>query len=521
MSQLAQRLAALSPEKLMLLERRVKERNGGVSPPAAPQVQNENIRALSIAQARLWFLDQLEPGSAAYNIPAAVMLPGQMSVEALRWSLNEIVRRHEVLRTRFMSVDGGPAQVIMPDLQLELPVHDLRGVPESERQADVARLSGEEARRPFDLSSGPLLRAQLLRVTDEQMVLLLTMHHIISDGWSVGIFFRELSALYEAWHQGRRESPLAELAIQYADYAQWQRERLSGAALAELLGYWREQLAGAPGVLELPLDRVRPAMQSFRGEMRMFQLGEEITRRLRELSQRQGVTLFMTLLAAFKVLLYRYTGQEDIVVGTPIAGRNRAEIEALIGFFINSLVLRTKLNGNPSFVEVLQRVREVTLGAYEHQDLPFEKLVEELQPERSMSHAPLFQVVFSLQNAPTMGGPADGGETPANTSDEAPQVHTSTSKFDLTVSAADVGRNLMGTFEYNTDLFEAATIDRMMDQYRRLLEAVVDHPEQRLSDIRLITETETGGFDVSDFPDAELRQINFESLVEKIRQVDA
>src|SRR5215212_2362064 len=452
------------------------------------------IFPVSFAQERLWLLDQLEPDQAVYNIPAAVMLPAQMNVEALRWSLNEIVRRHEVLRTRFMSVDGEPAQVIMPSLQLELPVHDLRGVPESERQADVARLSGKEARRPFDLSSGPLLRAQLLRVTDEQMVLLLTMHHIISDGWSVGIFFRELSALYEAWHRGRRESPLPELAIQYADYAQWQRERLSGAALAELLGYWREQLAGAPGVLELPLDRVRPAVQSFRGETRMFQLGEELTRRLRELSQRQGVTSFMTLLAAFKVLLYRYTGEEDIVVGTPIAGRNRAEIEALIGFFTNSLVLRTKLSDKPRFVDLLQRVRAVTLGAYEHQDLPFEKLVEELQPERSLSHNPLFQVLFSLQNNPTLA--ALGNQQPA--AGQVPEVNTGSAKFDLALMMSEAGAELSGGFEYNTDLFEAATIERLEGHYRQLLEAIVREPEQRVTALRLLTDSEV----------AQLRQWN-------------
>jgi len=472
----------------------------------------------SFAQARLWFLDQLEPGSAVYNIPAAVALPGHVNAEVLQWVLSEIVRRHEVLRTRFVSVDGDPAQVILPYLNIELPVVDLRSVPAEQRQAEVTRLSDAEARRSFDLGQGPLMRAQLLRVTDEQQVLLLTMHHIISDGWSVGIFFRELSLLYEAACQGRR-SPLPELPIQYADYAQWQRERLSGTALAELLDYWRKQLTGAPGVLELPLDHVRPAVQSFRGELRAFQLGEELTRRLRELSQRQGVTLFMTLLAAFKVLLYRYTGEEDLVVGTPIAGRNRAEIEGLIGFFINSLVLRTKLSGNPSFVEVLKRVREVTLGAYEHQDLPFEKLVEELQPERSLSHAPLFQIVFSLQNAPTMA--ADNSQTAPEASDEAPQLHTSTSKFDLTVSTAEMGKNLMGTFEYNTDLFEGATIERMMGHYRRLLEAVVDNPKQRLSDIRLITDTETGGYGLSDFPDAELSQMDFENLVQGLRNAEA
>jgi len=298
-----------------------------------------------------------------------------------------------------------------------------------------------------------------------------------------------LSLLYEAAYQGRR-SPLPELPIQYADYAQWQRERLSGVKLAELLGYWRKQLAGAPVVLELPLDKVRPAVQSFRGEVRTFQLGVELTRRLRELSQRRGVTLFMTLLAAFKVLLYRYTGEEDLVVGTPIAGRNRAEIEGLIGFFTNSLVLRTKLSGSPNFVELLQRVREVTLGAYEHQDLPFEKLVEELQPERSLSHNPLFQVFFSLQNNPTLATVGSDKEAVEKALREMPELNTGSAKFDLALMMSEMGEQLIGGFEYNTDLFEAVTIARMEGHYRRLLDAILADPERSITQLPLLSDNE-------------------------------
>ena len=444
---------------------------------------------VSFAQERLWLLDQLEPDRAVYNVPSAVTLPGNVNADVLRRALNEIVKRHEVLRTKFMSVDGKPSQVILPSLNIELPVHDLRNMSAGQRQAEVARLTEAEARRPFDLSQGPLLRAQLLRVTNEQNLLLLTMHHIISDGWSVGIFFRELSLLYEAAYRGQRSS-LPELPIQYADYAQWQRERLSGTTLAELLGYWRNQLAGAPVVLELPLDKVRPPVQSFRGEVRTFQLGVELTRRLRELSQRSGVTLFMTLLAAFKVLLYRYTGEEDLVVGTPIAGRNRAEIEGLIGFFTNSLVLRARLSGNPSFAEFLQRVREVTLGAYEHQDLPFEKLVEELQPERSLSHNPLFQVFFSLQNNPTLATVGSDTEAAEKALREMPEVNTGSAKFDLALMMSEMGEQLIGGFEYNTDLFEPATIARMEGHYRRLLDAILADPQRTITQLPLLSDNE-------------------------------
>jgi amino acid adenylation domain-containing protein len=447
------------------------------------------IFPVSFAQERLWLLDQLEPDRAVYNVPSAVTLPGNVNADVLRRALNEIVKRHEVLRTKFMSVDGKPSQVILPSLNIELPVHDLRNMSAGERQAEVARLTEAEARRPFDLSQGPLLRAQLLRVTNEQNLLLLTMHHIISDGWSVGIFFRELSLLYEAAYRGQRSS-LPELPIQYADYAQWQRERLSGTTLAELLGYWRNQLAGAPVVLELPLDKVRPPVQSFRGEVRTFQLGVELTRRLRELSQRSGVTLFMTLLAAFKVLLYRYTGEEDLVVGTPIAGRNRAEIEGLIGFFTNSLVLRARLSGNPSFAEFLQRVREVTLGAYEHQDLPFEKLVEELQPERSLSHNPLFQVFFSLQNNPTLATVGSDTEAAEKALREMPEVNTGSAKFDLALMMSEMGEQLIGGFEYNTDLFEPATIARMEGHYRRLLDAILADPQRTITQLPLLSDNE-------------------------------
>ncbi|HYH79110.1 MAG TPA: amino acid adenylation domain-containing protein, partial [Longimicrobium sp.] len=359
-----------------------------VLPPVVP-VERTGALPLSFAQERLWFLDRLEPGSTTYNIPAAWRLGGALDAAALERALGEIVRRHEALRTVFAEVDGSPVQVIAPFGGFALPVEDLSG--DSDREAALGRRAGEEARRAFDLSAGPLFRAALLRLGDEDHVLLLSMHHIVTDGWSMGVLFRELSALYAAYREGG-ESPLADLAVQYADHAVWQREQLEGEVLDRQLSYWRERLAGAPELLELPADRPRPPVQTYRGASVPVQLSPELLERLQALGRSEGATLYMTLLGAFQVLLSKYSGSEDVVVGSPIAGRTRGEVEELIGLFLNTLVLRTDLSGDPSFRELLGRVREATLGAYEHQEVPFEKLVAELQPERSLSHSPLFQV---------------------------------------------------------------------------------------------------------------------------------
>ena len=350
---------------------------------------------LSFAQQRLWFLDQYEPNSSVYNIPSALRLKGSLDIAALEQSLNEIVRRHESLRTTFAAVDGEPLQLIAPALRMSVPITDLTHHSASDREHEAQRLATEQAREPFDLSQGPLLRVLLLCLGQDDHVLVLSMHHIVSDGWSRGVFYHELSMLYQAYTQGN-PSPLSELPIQYADFAVWQRQWLQGEVLEDQLSYWKKQLAGAPALLQLPTDRPRPAVQSYRGAVQSIELSQELTQGLQALSARQGVTLFMTLLAVFQTLLYRYTGQNDIVVGSPIANRNRAEIEGLIGFFVNTLVLRTDLSGNPTFKELLTRVRETALGAYTHQDLPFEKLVEELHPQRSLSRSPLVQVLFNL-----------------------------------------------------------------------------------------------------------------------------
>ncbi|HEU4556305.1 MAG TPA: non-ribosomal peptide synthase/polyketide synthase [Longimicrobium sp.] len=448
-----------------------------VLPPVVP-VERTGALPLSFAQERLWFIDRLEPGSATYNIYAPLRLMGAVDERALEQSLSEIVRRHEALRTSFAEVDGSPVQVIAPFGGFALPVENLSGLSEADREAAVRRCVGEEAARPFDLAAGPLFRAALLRLGDEDHVLLLSMHHIASDGWSMGVLFREFSVLYAAYREGR-ESPLPELPVQYGDYAVWQREQLEGEVLDRQLAYWRGRLAGAPELLELPTDHPRPPVQTHRGATVPVELSLELLERLQALGRSEGTTLYMTLLGAFQVLLSKYAGSEDVVVGSPIAGRTRAEVEALIGFFVNTLVLRTDLSGDPSFRKVLGRVREATLGAYEHQELPFEKLVAELQPDRSLSHSPLFQVSFTLQNAEGGGGALPGLRVGGV--DSALEI----AKFDLSLAFTATPQGLRGALNYSTDLFERGTIERMLGHLERVLEQVADNPDMRLSRLAL------------------------------------
>ena len=453
-----------------------------LAPPILPVPRNGDL-ALSFAQQRLWFFDQLEPGLSAYNIPAAVRFQGPLNLAALERSLNEIVKRHESLRTTFGKVDGRPTQVIAPTLTIKLPVVDLRKLPASEQEAEVRRLVTAEAQRAFDLSQGPLIRCTVLRLGDEEHVGLLTMHHIISDGWSTGILVREVATLYVAFCAGG-SSPLPALPIQYADFAHWQRQWLQGEVLETQIAYWKKQLANAPALIDLPTDHPRPAVQTFRGAHQSLVLPKHLQEGFKTLSRQEGVTLFMTLLAAFKVLLYRYTSQDDLIVGTPIANRNRLETEGLIGFFVNALVLRTDLSGNPSFRELLRRVREVCLGAYGHQDLPFDRLVEELHVKRDLSRNPLFQVMFVMHNAPLRTV-----ELPGLTLSPV-EGDSETAHFDLTLQIMDTEQGLTAAFVYNTDLFEAGTIARMLGNFQTLLEAMVADPEQRLSDLPLLTEAE-------------------------------
>jgi amino acid adenylation domain-containing protein len=465
-----------------LVERELRAAPAAGAPGLGP-VERGGELPLSFAQQRLWFLDQLEPGSSAYHIPIALRFEGQLDVAALGRSIEEVVRRHESLRTTFRFQAGGPVQVVRPAGAVELPVTDLSHLPAEGREAEARRLAIEEARKTFDLTRGPLVRAGLLRLAAEEHVALLTMHHIVSDGWSMGVLVKEVAALYEAFAAGQ-ESPLPELPIQYPDYAAWQREWLQGEALEEQLSYWREKLAGAPPVLELPTDRPRPAVQTFRGAREQFTLPATLAAELAELSRGEGVTLFMTLLAAWQALLSRYARQQDVVVGTPVAGRSRPELEPLIGFFVNTLALRTDLSGNPTFRELLGRVREVCLGAYAHQEVPFEKLVEELQPQRNLSHAPLFQVMLVLQNQPQEAVELPGLRI------SAVRGENLTAKFDLTLILEERAGELAGVLEYNSDLFDAGTAARMAAQFRTLLDGVAADPDRRLARVSLLDEAE-------------------------------
>ena len=485
MNDFDERIAHLSPEKQQLLLQRLAQR--GAQPEdnlSIPRRAETTLPLLSYAQERLWFLDRLDPGQAVYNIPLLLRLRGHLHLVALEASLNEIVGRHEALRTTFQVVDGHPVQIIAPASSLSLPVIDLAGVSEPARRTAAQRHTTEQAQRPFDLAQGPLFRAMVLRLSAEEHELLLVMHHSVSDGWSLGVLRQELTAVYTAFRAGQ-PSPLPALPIQYADYSVWQRQWLHGQEIEKQRAYWREQLADAPPILALPTDRPRPAVQTYRGTTYRVLFPQELIERLHVLRQQTGTTLFMTLLGVFQILLWRYTGQEDVVVGSPIAGRTRTEEEGLIGFFVNSLVLRTDLSGNPSFREVLERVREVCLGAYAHQDLPFEKLVEDLQPVRSLSHSPLCQVSFNLHNALTAGA-----ISLPELQIEQELIDPQTAMFDLSLLVEERGEGLEVTVEYSTDLFEVATIRRLVGHWQTLLESVTAAPDQPIATLPLLTEGE-------------------------------
>ena len=485
MDELNKRISGLSPAKRALLEQRLKESGAKLTTKdtITPRADRRFARA-SFSQQRLWFLQQLELNDASYNVPRAIRLTGSLDVEALRRTLAEIVQRHDVFRTHFVNVDGLLKQIVTQD-PIPFTVTDLSKLPPNARESQTDQLVAAEARRPFDLAHGPVLRTSLLRLGEQEHILLLTSHHIVSDAWSAEILFRELQELYDAFVSGK-PSPLSPLPVQYADFAEWQREWLQDHVLEEQLAYWRKRLAGVSDVLALPTDRPRPPVQTFRGAHKSFTLPGTLSEQVANVSRSHGATTFMTLLAAFAVLLDRYTGQEDIVVGSPIAGRNRPEVEGLIGFFLNTLVLRSDLSGNPSFSDLLTRVREVALEAYAHQELPFEKLVEELEPERSLRYSPLFQVMFSLHrvartNLSLLGLTLEHLYTGSNTS-----------KFDLSLFVSEstdvIAGGLVCTAEYNTDLFDEATIERLLEHYQRILEAAVARPELRVSELPLLTE---------------------------------
>src|SRR5579871_518387 len=443
----------------------------------------QSVAPLSYPQVRVWFIDQLEPESTVYIIPLAWRFRGDLDKAALQTAVNEIIRRHEALRTTFAFVEGAPLQRIHAPSPLPLQVVDLQSLAPEQREKEALRQLQEASRRPFDLRQGPVFRAALFQLAVEEHLFLLTMHHIVSDGWSQGILLRELATLYNAFRAGK-SSPLPELPVQYADYALWQRELLQGEVLERQASYWKSQLAGAPTLLELPTDRPRPHLQTSRGAILRRELSPELTQKLKALGQQEEATPFMTLLAAFQALLSRYSGQDQILVGTPIANRTQPEMEGLIGFFLNTLVLRGDLSGDPNFREFLRRVRETALGAYAHQDLPFEKLVEELQPERSLSHAPIFQVMLIFQNAPREVLDLEGLKV------ESLRNEGVTAKFDLLLAMSDSGGKLRMGLEYNTDLFDRQTIQRLLSHFEVLLEGIVEDPEQKLSRLPLLTGAE-------------------------------
>ena len=450
--------------------------------PSIQPVSRDQRLPLSYAQQRLWFLEEMG-SQAAYNMPAVLEITGKLDLAALQQTLSEIVRRHESLRTTFANEAGTPYQCIQPPTDVALPVVDLQSLSGESQQAEVKRLCEAEAMHPFHLQHDLLMRAQVLRLAEERCLLLLTLHHIASDGWSIGVLVKELATLYAAFSQGQ-PSPLPELAIQYADFALWQRDYLQGEILQQQLAYWQSQLADAPALLQLPTDRPRPAQQSFQGDLVTSAIEAGLTQRLRQLSQAHGATLYMTLLAAFQILLARYSGQQEVVVGSPIANRHREELEPLIGFFVNTLALRADLRDNPTFLALLAQVKVTTQAAYEHQDLPFERLVEEIAPERNLQHNPLVQVMFALQNAP-MGE----WELPGVQVKMAATAIQST-RFDLEVHCWELGDSLQVSAIYNRDLFEVATIHRLLGHFQSLLAGIIAQPQATVAELPLLTTAE-------------------------------
>ncbi|HYG65959.1 MAG TPA: condensation domain-containing protein, partial [Thermoanaerobaculia bacterium] len=481
-----------APTVAALAERVERARGGGgtegvvAAPPIVPVPRphgEDSALPLSFAQQRLWFLDRFEPGGFAYNVPLAMRLAGPLDAGTLARCLDEVVRRHEVLRTTFAERGGSPVQVIAAELALPLPVIDLGRLPEREREAEVRRLAVAQARQPFDLAAGPLLRWALLRLASEEHVMLATAHHIVSDAWSMGVLAGELGALYAAFSRGEA-SPLPALPVQYADFAAWQRRWLAGARLEWELAYWRQRLAGAPRALDLPLDRPRGEVRGRHGESVPVLLSPSLTAALTELARSEGATLFMTLLSAFQALLGRWSGQDDVLVGTPVAGRSRRELEGLIGFFVNTLVLRADLAGAPPFRELLQRARVTALDAFAHQELPFEQLVEAVAPERDLSRSPLFQVMFALQNVPV-----ERIAIPGLTLSPIP-LEPGVAKFELTLALREEEGGLAGSLEYDADLFDGSTAALLLTHLTGFLEAVAADPGQKIDEVPLLVPAE-------------------------------
>ncbi len=481
MRDLNERIAALSPEQRALFEAKLKKK--GLSKPqphVIPRRKQQNYCRLSFDQERIWAVDRMEPGNPAYNIFSVSRLAGALDTALMERALNEIVRRHEILRTTFTTTpEGEPRQYIAPSLHVPLELVDLRELPASERELKATRLVNEETARPFDLARGPLVRFNLIRVADDEYILHYTLHHTVTDRWSADVIETEMVALYMAFDEGR-PSPLPELPIQYADFSEWQRDWLQDEVLEEQVAYWRRQLEGVPYVLNVPSDRPRPPVQTYNGARRTIHLPRHVLDALKALTREEHATMFMTGLAFYKTLLYRYTQQEDILVGVAVANRNRPETLPLIGYFLNMLVLRTNFAGDPTFREVLRREKEGAVGAFAHGEFPFARLVQELRPEPDPSRNPLFQVAYIyLDFAPTTDA-AMAGITPSRV-----QWDNGSSRFDMTLALTDLVDTFEVQFEYNTDLFDAATIDRMLSDFARMVDEVIANPDTNVSRLRI------------------------------------
>ncbi|MEA2174981.1 MAG: hypothetical protein QOD00_2573 [Blastocatellia bacterium] len=487
MKDISERISALSPEQRALFEARLKQK--GLHAPQSQTIprrkdRNSNICAASIDQERLWFIDQLQPGNTAYNIFNASRIRGSLNVPVMERVINELIQRHEVLRTTLKSIDGLPVQVITPRLEISLPPQDLQHLPEEERDAEALRLTTEEFARPFDLEAGPLVRVGLLRLSEDDHLLQVNMHHAITDRWSFAVFEKELAVLYQSFASGQ-PSPLPELPIQFADYAVWQRERMRGEEYKTDLAYWRQQLAGAPFVLDFPTDFPRPPIQNFQGARVYVSYPKAVLDGLKELSRREGVTMFMTLMAAFKTLIYRYTNQDDILISTPIGTRVRPETENLVGYLLNLLVIRTRLDGNPTFRELLKREQESSVGAFAHQEIPFGKLVQELKPKQDPSRNPIAQVAFLYLDFPEATAMQFLGLTASHI-----DIDNGASRFDITLAMTETPDGFTLSIEYIRDLYERARMERLAAHFEQLLEGIIRHPDARINDLPLLTHGE-------------------------------
>jgi len=440
---------------------------------------------LSYSQEQLWFMDKLQPGSPLYNIPLYVPVQGRLDLAALKKALATLTGRHDMLRVHFATRNDAPVQIVEPHVAVELPIDDLSALRPDERNVALGQRLNAEVQTPFDLSAGVCVRYRLFRLDALNHLLSVTMHHIVTDAWSLGVFVSELNRTYDAYRRGERQPPLPPLFVEYSDYAQWQRANLRGLRLTKLVNYWTTQLAGAPPVLRLPTDRPRPQDQSFTGTVAGFMFDDELSEALLAASRQQRVTLFMLLLACYYTLLYRYTGQEDIIVGAPVANRAHPELEPVIGIFVNTLILRARVHDGETFAGLVKQVQAMAVSAFEHQALPFEKLIETLNIERLPGYPPLYQVVFNFQNATLIESSSPSAEGEAMAKGAFPFVHSNTAKVDLNLTVTQNGATISGGIEYSTDLFDAATIDTMIRHYRTIAETIVRDPDIALMDIAL------------------------------------